>query len=120
MTGEPLTGQAGNSAQCAWFLEKVGRTRHDGQPIRAAQLLLRLLVEAQYDLVAAADDEQGGGLHVGEPRLSQVRTAAARDNRVDVRAGFGGGPESRGGSGARAEVPERRMQPAGLVAKPAT
>jgi hypothetical protein len=58
---EPVPGQSGGGIEGARLLEQVGRAGHDGQVILAAQLSLGPAVEAEHDVVLAADDEQRGG-----------------------------------------------------------
>jgi hypothetical protein len=45
--------------QGAWLSEQVDGTGDDGQPVLAMERLLRLAVEVEDDVVAAADDERG-------------------------------------------------------------
>ncbi len=63
--------------------------RIDGQPVVAPQQLLCLPVEVKDDLVPAADDEQRGRGHVGQPWCGEVGAAAPGDDRVDVPTGLG-------------------------------
>src|SRR5215469_9061902 len=70
MLDEPVAGQASDGPQRAGLLEQVGGAWHDGEPVLALQLLLRLPVQAEHDLVAAANNEKRRGLHVSEPGVS--------------------------------------------------
>ena len=60
---EPGSRQARDSLQGAGLLEQVRRPRDDLEPLLSAQLLQRVLVEAEHHVVAPAHDEEGRRSH---------------------------------------------------------
>ena len=69
-----MAGQAGDFLEGARLGEEVGGAGDDLELAVAAELIVRLAVELQDDLVGATDDQQGG-------RLTFCSAPAARSGR---------------------------------------
>jgi hypothetical protein len=54
----------------------VGGAWHHSQFLLAGQFFKGFLVEAQYDLIALADDEQGGRLHLRQGIIREIWAAS--------------------------------------------
>ena len=64
---------------------------------------LRLVIQFEGQLVAAADDQQCGSMHVAQPFSRGVGASAARDDRADRQVRTCGGPQRRPRAGAGPE-----------------
>ena len=84
---EPLAGKASHHLQGAGFFEQMGRTRHDLEAGTAAEQGHGSPVELDDGRVVLTDDQQRGLAYEPEELTGQVRSTAARHDRLDrVRA----------------------------------
>ena len=104
MGHEPVTRRFGDDLQCARLLEQVRRSRHDDEATLAAQLRLRVMIEAEHDIVVASDNEQSWSDDRGESVRGEIGAPSSGNDRHDPCIRFGGRPKCRGGPGAGAEV----------------
>jgi hypothetical protein len=118
MREEPVAGEGGHLLERPRLLEEVRGTRHDLEPVRAAELASGRLVELDHRVVAAADDQERGCADTGERRPSEVRAAATRDHGAHRR--LRGRRHERGRRPGRgAEQAERNVAHSRLLLRPA-
>src|SRR5699024_8080791 len=109
---EPVAGEGGHLFQRAPLLEQVARPGHGTQVVRRVETLGRLLVEAQYLWVVAADDQPGRAAHRAERGTRQVRPATPGDHGSHPIRRLRRGGECRRGTRARPE--QAVVEPADL------
>ena len=81
---KPVGGQLRDALQGPGFFEEMSGAGNDFQFHFAVHSSARLFVQLNHDIILAADDEQGGGLHEWQRSAGEIGPAAARDDGADI------------------------------------
>lgn len=109
MSGEPVSGQAGDLLERASFLEQVGGSGHDLDLVFCFKQGGGLAVEVDHRLIASADDQEGGRLDARQELACQIGPATTGDNGRDRPWPKGRRNQRRGRTRARAEEADRQL-----------
>jgi hypothetical protein len=110
MLSKPLRRQAGDFLQRSPLLKQMSGPRHNDQLlVGRSELLERVLVHSDDCVVAAADDEQCGGLHERQRSASKVWSTAAGDDGADPLRALGRRYQGCPASGTGAEITRGQM-----------
>src|SRR5688500_8407535 len=100
---KPMGSEIRHFFQGAGFLEQMGRPGNDLHFLLARESCERVAIEVGHDRIVAAHNKKGGGLNFRQRVAREVRSSAARDDRLDLPFKSGGGNQRRSRACTRAE-----------------